>query len=340
MSRPRRTQPPAAADEPRSSHCRLAAARNKRHLNQTNANINLKTNTTNKPCHRIDTRHRLTRPRPPSTSSSPPSFAKSDAELRPRVVKTAGRSARVYQEPPASTPTSPSSSRSGNAKPTTAFAICFSLLCVQLVASQQLSPQQQQQQQQQQPPPPHLSGELSVVASVRQSARLPCAIGPASLCGEPYIVAWYKLQHQQHHQAPSPQRTWTRLELATSSSTSANKRLTFDLAAQLATQRHSASMSNSNFDIASSAAAASSSSGAAASQVTSSQRLAKSHAHIACGLGGASAASAPFDCVRLELASVEASDEGQYKCEVTYTESADFSKCPASTSSRLNVVGK
>lgn len=47
-----------------------------------------------------------------------------------------------------------------------------------------------------------------------------------------------------------------------------------------------------------------------------------------------------LDCAQLTINRVEPADEGQYKCEITFSESLDVDKCPPSTLSQLNVIGK
>lgn len=47
-----------------------------------------------------------------------------------------------------------------------------------------------------------------------------------------------------------------------------------------------------------------------------------------------------YDCGQLTISRLELADEGQYKCEITFSESLDFDKCPASTISKLSLIGK
>lgn len=150
-----------------------------------------------------------------------------------------------------------------------------------------------------------LSGELG------DSAQLPCLIGRQAYCGEPYFIAWYK------HNATS--KSWTRIEQKAeeepdptaarppgAESGPLSDRVRFDWPRGLSGRRASCP-----------------------------QLLVQ-----AAGASKAAKLEASFDCGQLHIGSLQLADEGQYKCEITFSESLDFDKCPATTLSHLAVIGK
>lgn len=190
--------------------------------------------------------------------------------------------------------------------------------------------------------------EYHLTGAVGEQSHLPCLIGRQLYCGEPYFIAWYKLN--------TSSRSWTRVEhkseeellaseASSSPSPSSNVQTTFNervrftwWRTQMLPQQSAitASLNNNNYQ---------------------QQRLAATHARFACEqLSVNGVRSSPvsqqshrfrsmkldsnFDCATLTINSLELPDEGQYKCEITFSESLDFDKCPATTLSRLTVIGK
>lgn len=192
--------------------------------------------------------------------------------------------------------------------------------------------------------------EYQLTGAVGEQSHLPCLVGRQLYCGEPYFIAWYKLN--------TSSRSWARIEhkseeelLASEASSSSapslpssnvptnfNERVRFTWwRTQLLPQQSAITgQSNNNYH---------------------QQRLAASHARFACEqLSVSGVRSNPvsqqshrfrsmkldsnFDCATLTINSLELPDEGQYKCEITFSESLDFDKCPATTLSRLTVIGK
>lgn len=155
-----------------------------------------------------------------------------------------------------------------------------------------------------------------------QSVRLPCLIGRQFNCGEPYFIAWYKMSPTR------PLAGWTRIEYSTNQS-----KMQESESGEEASGARSSSSSSSYF---------------ASTQVSNStnQRFSfyRGQAASSC-LGDSSMASqkhlaTELECAQLEITKLELGDEGQYKCEITFSESLEVDKCPPSSISRLTVIGK
>lgn len=224
-----------------------------------------------------------------------------------------------------------------------------------------------------------------IIAEVGSQAHLPCLIGKALFCGEPYFIAWYKFN--------TSTRTWTRIEygsadsssssqqpsqdnyesparansikLSTSTSldngpltmgpSSAGERIRFRWK-QRAAQSHSQQQkqvsrgNNNQFDSSNDYDGDNSnecfaSNSIATSAIASNVSLPvlghpSAAASAAFGSRGADEIRLLFDCATLGISSVDLADEGQYKCEITFSEVLDFEKCPTSTQTRLLVTGK
>lgn len=180
-----------------------------------------------------------------------------------------------------------------------------------------------------------LLNEYQLVGALGDQAHLPCLIGRQLYCGEPYFIAWYKLN--------SSSRSWTRIEhksedelTEAASSSLSNVIAPFNERVRFTWWRTQPSGSQ--------------------------QQRATSQARFACeqvsGSGNNVNSQSPlqqvhqsarsmkqqldtnFDCATLTINSLELTDEGQYKCEITFSETLDFDKCPATTSSRLTVIGE
>lgn len=151
--------------------------------------------------------------------------------------------------------------------------------------------------------PPAAFNEFQLVGQAGAETRLPCLIGKQLHCGEPYFIAWYKFN--------ATGRSWTRIEHLGRS----------EKAEPVGQRRHSA--------------------GALSSPLNDRVHFlwARSSRPANCPAGPSSQLSR-FDCAQLSISSLEPLDEGQYKCEITFSESLDFDRCPASTLTELQVVGK
>lgn len=155
--------------------------------------------------------------------------------------------------------------------------------------------------------PYQLSGQVG------KEAQLPCLVGKKANCGEPYIVAWYKWN--------TISKLWARIEHrsdnepAPISSPLANNN-------QQIKQRY-------HLTWPSSAAAGDELAGSSQSALCNQDRL-----------GDGRASRLDLTCAHLTIRSLEPADEGQYKCEITFSDSIDFDRCPANTMSQLNVIGK
>lgn len=177
------------------------------------------------------------------------------------------------------------------------------------------------------------SSELVALGGqVGQSVRLPCLIGRQFNCGEPYFIAWYKLNVIK----PS---SWTRIEYVTGQSSSS---MTSDIVTESSSDFMTAnSYANSNNQSNSNRftffRGHTSSSGLTTcdsllsnsmqQQFPNSKRLATN-------------SFSDFECAQLEISQLELHDEGQYKCEITFSESLEVDKCPPSSVTRLTVIGK
>lgn len=160
---------------------------------------------------------------------------------------------------------------------------------------------------------PIISGE------VNGQARLPCLIGLPFNCGRPYFIVWYKLNAAtKGNWAGVLRKSFDEISLASgdtereqsSDDTTINdEHFRFHWNRQLRNR-------NSN-DI---------HQDSLCSQVTQT-------------FSARSNAANQFDCAELVIDKVKLEDEGQYKCEVTFTDSLDIDKCPPNTLSQLTVIG-
>ena len=150
-------------------------------------------------------------------------------------------------------------------------------------------------------PAPSHQNEFQLAGQSGGQALLPCLIGRQLFCGEPYFIAWYRLN--------SSSRAWTRIEQQqqqqqadSPASQSLNERAHFNWA-------------------------------------PGKRQPATGCPNSPAALGRAKEEQA-FDCVQLQVRNLQLSDEAQYKCEITYSESLDFEHCPVSTLSSLAVLGE
>lgn len=227
-----------------------------------------------------------------------------------------------------------------------------SLLLILITSASQLSEAEPQHR------PPT---EYQLVGQVNQEAHLPCLIGRQLYCGEPYFIAWYKFNGSS--------KSWVRIEHSGSSSSSSKSAANGD--DELANDNNG---NDDNLQLAPTKSAAEAEvtnqhqlSGhrpinervqftwTRSQQQQQQQHQRGSSWRPACdqplngrhGVSAAAAAAAAsakleanFDCAQLTIGRLELMDEGQYKCEITFSESLDFDKCPATTLSQLSVIGK
>lgn len=145
---------------------------------------------------------------------------------------------------------------------------------------------------------------FQLIGQVGSQVQLPCLVGKKANCGEPYFVAWYRLN--------ATSRLWARIE----------HRSDDELAAPASEdQQH-------RFHLTWPAAEGAGSQSGACNQLAG-ERLAPS-----------SAEQLELACAHLSIRSLEPADEGRYKCEITFSDSIDFDRCPANTLSQLSVIGK
>lgn len=191
--------------------------------------------------------------------------------------------------------------------------------------------------------------EYQLIGEAGHQIRLPCLIGEPLYCGEPYFIAWYKLNVSskswirfEHRSMEDNELAADPIEISSSNRLAGGQsladRVRFDWSAsrsssqsQSAATKQSATKSANNFksSICSDPAAifqSSSSSAAAINSGPTRQRFLLDQSN--------------FDCAQLTISPLDLSDEGQYKCEITFSESLDFDKCPATTLSQLTVIGK
>jgi len=237
---------------------------------------------------------------------------------------------------------------------------------------------------------------VQVSGQVGGQAELPCLIGRQSVCGEPYLIAWYRLNgssrawhriehHSEEEQWP-PQWPgaslnerarflWDRTQRSGAASQWAQVSPAAALHTPLQLQFQSPASSSSSL--------ASSLTLRADPKVWQQQRTLSGGTQSGSGGGNNSyannnnnnnnngAKAAPhwplsssncppallqqlqqsqrspnalqtghFECAQLALRPLELLDEGQYKCEITFSESVDYEHCPVATVSQLNVIGK
>lgn len=180
-------------------------------------------------------------------------------------------------------------------------------------------------------------GELaSLVGQVGTSVRLPCLIGRQLFCGEPYFIAWYKLN--------SDKPTWTRIEYATATAAKL---------AQVDSDRFSNEQQASRVDNVNSESLLQ-------QQTTTANQSQEQQDRFNFFRGGSGSSClmnkngaeqhpskvqyqqlrlAELECAQLEISKLELADEGQYKCEITFSESLEVDKCPPTSVSRLTVIG-
>lgn len=160
----------------------------------------------------------------------------------------------------------------------------------------------------QQPQQPPGSSEYLLVGQAGQRAHLPCLIGRQLYCGEPYFIAWYKRNS-------SSSRDWTRIEYLSPAAVDGDDlggvRARFAWVPRQSPAELSPSGSCEQL--------------AAASNLSPQVRL---------------KLETNFDCAQLTIDRLELRDEGQYKCEITFSESLDIERCPATTLSQLSVIGE
>lgn len=240
------------------------------------------------------------------------------------------------------------------------FCYCYHLPCLVVHCKPEPEPDPEpnpeanvEQTAQQQLTSTPVPAEYQLTSAVGDQTHIPCLIGRQLYCGEPYFIAWYKLntssrswariEHKSEEEllAGEQQTSLPSLSLSSSASvpTPFNERVRFTWwRAQLLSQQSATLPASSN---------------------SNQQRFAASQAKFACeqlsanGIKSSTLASSQqthrfrfmkldsnFDCATLTINSLELADEGQYKCEITFSDSVDFDKCPATTLSRLNVIGK
>lgn len=221
--------------------------------------------------------------------------------------------------------------------PSRASAVVLLGALVALAALVQLALAGQPQPQQQQQP-----NEYQLIGHSAERARLPCLIGKSGFCGEPYFIAWYKLN--------ASSRLWARIEAKSreqeDDETAAPRPATVALADE---RRRPAASSRplaerirfegwsretrSPSNCLQTAAAPGEPDERSALLLAKHQALGQSAASLA-------AYGQLFDCAQLTISALELQDEGQYKCEITFSDSLDPERCPASTATQLTVIGE
>lgn len=159
--------------------------------------------------------------------------------------------------------------------------------------------------------------DFKLVGQVGESVQLPCLVGRQMFCGDIYFIAWYKLN--------SSSKSWSRIEHKTEEeldmSQPGTARPDSDNALQQAAERIRSVWPR----------------GLAGGRRSSCPQL------LVNALDSTKLAAnfeSNFDCGQLHISSLKLADEGQYKCEITFSDSLDFDKCPATTLSQLGVIGK
>lgn len=186
--------------------------------------------------------------------------------------------------------------------------------------------------------------EYQLVGQAGEQARLPCLIGRQLYCGEPYFIAWYKFNVHA--------KQWTRIELQQSQPNAAGSdesgpssssslggalssrvRFTWSRSSQGQQSVHSrlACEQPTTSTIVTPTTSSSQHQARAVSINSNQQQVVTASRQLD---------AANFDCAHLAVDSLELADEGQYKCEITFSEALDFDKCPATTLSQLSVIGK
>lgn len=203
----------------------------------------------------------------------------------------------------------------------TSLLVVLMTLNLQYLNLVKASSQQQHQQA-------ALNNEFQLIGQSSGEVRLPCLIGKQLYCGEVYFIAWYKLNSTSGRQ-------WTRIEHKTRNAIedeedSSKQQLQNTYEDNNQQQQTSSSQSSSLNDRVQFVWTPGKQNNRAAcladTTQSSSQRLINQ--------------AAQFDCAQLVIKRLELADEGQYKCEITFSESIDFEKCPSNTMTQLNVIGK
>ena len=162
--------------------------------------------------------------------------------------------------------------------------------------------------------------QLQLAGNLGESAQLPCLIGRQLYCGEPYFIAWYKFNGST--------KSWLRIE--------------HERQAVLGEPAPGGGALSARVQFGwrrTGGAQAARPSQALASAACGAHPLAVAAAAAAAAASGRPAES-QFDCATLTISPLELIDEGQYKCEITFSESLDFDKCPPTTASQLSVIGE
>lgn len=226
------------------------------------------------------------------------------------------------------------------------------MMTIMMISLECKAQQQQQQPHQSQPTTPN---EYQLVGQAGSLVWLPCLIGKQAHCGEPYFIAWYKLN--------ATSRQWTRLEARSPSDQDqegeeelladrrqpamaqpavGQPRPLADRVQFIWSRSSQSPMSSSCF-----LADGTNQTMSAGPMLTNRLQLANHQAQQLQATSGTQSADLAllsafqlFDCAQLAIKQVELQDEGQYKCEITFSESVEFDRCPASTMTQLNVIGE
>lgn len=157
--------------------------------------------------------------------------------------------------------------------------------------------------------------DFQLTGQVGDTVQLPCLIGRRTFCGDIYFIAWYKYN--------SSSKSWSRIEHKTEE--------------ELDVKRSEPALDQVQVSSASERIRSVWPRALAGSRRWACPQL------LANGLGSGKLAAnleSNFDCGQLHISSLQLADEGQYKCEITFSDSLDFDKCPATTLSHLGVIGK
>lgn len=137
--------------------------------------------------------------------------------------------------------------------------------------------------------------------------RLPCLIGRQLYCGQPYLIVWYKMN-------ATTKGNWMGI-----------LRKSWDeLAGDSGKQQQQQQQEMDRVRFVWNWQGVDQPTASVCQRASSSNRLDANN----------------LDCSELVIGRLEPEDEGQYKCEITFTESLDVDKCPPNTLSQLNVISK
>lgn len=159
------------------------------------------------------------------------------------------------------------------------------------------------------------TAQYQLVGQAGGLVRLPCLVGLPSVCGLPYFIAWYK------HNARED--SWTRFEYRESSELSSESDQIHNQNNQVSGPSRALSERVEFFK--------------PNEHTSSSSPLCSNSAKFNNQLASG---SNQFGCAQLTIRKLELLDEGQYKCEITFSESIEVDKCPPYTISQLSVTGK